>query len=63
MAKPAVGFLIEEESASAVGALHASTAKTLSTGAANPYHVSVWGPTFPKNRLLLDQTPNPFFRG
>jgi hypothetical protein len=63
MAKPVVGFKIEEESIQAVGALHSATAKLLSDGTPNPYHVATWGPTFPKFRLLLDQTPNPFFRG
>jgi hypothetical protein len=63
MAAPKVGFKIEEESVQAVGALHASTSKTLVDGTPNPYHVAVWGPTFPKSRLLLDQAPNPFFRG
>ncbi len=60
MAKPVVGFLIEEESVKAVGALHA-TAKTLSDGSANPYHIAVWGPVNARLRLHLDGSPNPFF--
>lgn len=60
MAKPLVGFKIEEESIQAVGALH-STATKLSDGTPNPYHIAIWGPVNPKSRLHLDQTPNPYF--
>jgi hypothetical protein len=60
MAKPAVGFKIEEESVKAVGALH-SAAKVLTDGTPNPYHIAVWGPSNPKVRLHLDGSPNPYY--
>lgn len=61
MAKPQVGFRIDEETVQAGGALHTSV-KTLSDGSTNLYHVSVWGPANPKSRLLLDGQPNPYFK-
>jgi hypothetical protein len=60
MAKPVVGFKIEEESIQAVGALH-SAAKKLSDGTSNPYHIDIWGPVNSKMRLHLDGSPNPYF--
>jgi hypothetical protein len=62
VAKPVVGFKIEEESVQAAGALHSQATK-LSDGTPNPYVITIWGPANPKVRLHLDGSANPFFVG